>query len=197
MNEAHLNRALKLFTQLYPMGLEENEIWSRAGGDLALVNFSGNAKAQWTRATRLLKNGGGGNITFLSLLEEMQEDYPGNASLSQIIASLGSRAEAEVEQPRSSIHLPPLTQAKKHIEKAQLPDAIDDIRIHLQHATLDPADKREIDNLLTLKMGQWHDLKGKHRKGLMQEKEFGLVKTRLTYALLEIITDLESGWQGE
>jgi len=74
----------EIATKLYPSGLKENEIWRRAGGDLALVNLNTSGKAQWIQALILIENGGGGNIDFKSLITEMKVDFTNNESLKQV-----------------------------------------------------------------------------------------------------------------
>ena len=77
-------RLSEIVTKLYPLGLRENEIWRRAGGDLALVNLSTNGKAQWIQALILIENGGGGEINFTSLISEMRKDFVQNKSLMEL-----------------------------------------------------------------------------------------------------------------
>jgi nucleoside phosphorylase len=68
--------------QLYPRGPDDDEIWSRAGGDLSLLALNLIGKASWHSALRkLLRGGGGRNITTASLLSEMLNDYPQNRQL--------------------------------------------------------------------------------------------------------------------
>ena len=70
--------------KLYPIGLRENGIWLRAGGDLSLVNLSTNGKSQWIEALVLIEKGGGGNIDFPSLIREFKIDFQNNESLKQL-----------------------------------------------------------------------------------------------------------------
>lgn len=70
--------------KLYPIGLRENEIWRRAGGDLSIVNLSTNGKTQWIEALHLIERGGGGEINFVSLITEMKADYKNNQSLNSL-----------------------------------------------------------------------------------------------------------------
>lgn len=63
---------------LYPGGLRDNGIWITAGGNLALVNLLQTGKGQWSEALRLVTNGGGGSITFKSLLKQVMDEYPNN-----------------------------------------------------------------------------------------------------------------------
>ena len=75
------DRFERIATSLYPKGLTDSAIWSRAGGDLALIPNNDIGKASWHRALKKLRDGGGGNITVESLLSEMLEDYLGNTKL--------------------------------------------------------------------------------------------------------------------
>ncbi len=71
-----------VMAQLYPTGPGHNEIWSRAGGNLSALSPSGNGRAAWHAALRMLANGGGGaGITLSTLLEVALDDFPGNNQL--------------------------------------------------------------------------------------------------------------------
>jgi nucleoside phosphorylase len=70
--------------KLYPTGLRENGIWLRSGGDLSVVNLTTNGKTQWIEALSLIENGGGGNIDFRSILDEMKKEFPKNESLKHL-----------------------------------------------------------------------------------------------------------------
>lgn len=74
----------EIATKLYPAGLRENEIWSRAGGDLSLVNLNSPGKAQWISALILIEKGGGGDIDFDSIITEMKIDFVKNESLKSL-----------------------------------------------------------------------------------------------------------------
>lgn len=65
----------EIATKLYPEGLKDKGIWTRAGGDLSLVQLYSTGKAQWIEALRLIENGGGGDIDFNSLIGEMKKDF--------------------------------------------------------------------------------------------------------------------------
>lgn len=76
-----------LAAYLYHRGLEDKEIWSRAGGEYHSVRF-GNAKEQWHGALRELRRGGGGRkINVERLLKKMLKDYPDNGALKLIYNS--------------------------------------------------------------------------------------------------------------
>lgn len=68
--------------QLYPRGPEDSQVWSRAGGDLSLINPNLIGRAAWHEAIKKLRLGGGGRtISAESLLSEMQNEFPQNESL--------------------------------------------------------------------------------------------------------------------
>jgi nucleoside phosphorylase len=62
------SRLRELAPRLYPRGPDDNNIWVDAGGDLSFLDLSGNARTQWSRAVRLIENGGG-DVTASQLLE--------------------------------------------------------------------------------------------------------------------------------
>lgn len=73
--------------ELYPMGPQHKEIWSRAGGDLSRLEMVATGRASWHAAIKSLKQGGGGvNISFESLLDEALEDFSANPALIAIAA---------------------------------------------------------------------------------------------------------------
>jgi metacaspase-1 len=73
-----------LLARLYPLGPTDNDIWSRAGGDVSRLSFAGNGVAQWHRAIQLVTNGGGG-VSLESLLTTAALDFPENADLRGLI----------------------------------------------------------------------------------------------------------------
>lgn len=71
------NKLLDFVNEHYPQGPEQDEIWTRAGGDISILVNSVNRKSQWRSAIQRLVNGGGGKtITLYSLLNSIKEDYP-------------------------------------------------------------------------------------------------------------------------
>ncbi|MGI4871719.1 MAG: effector-associated domain EAD1-containing protein [Janthinobacterium lividum] len=77
-----------LATQLYPRGILDNQIWVEAGGDASAIATSSNGKTQWREAITKISNGGGGNITFLSLMEAMFEENSGNDNLRELLQKI-------------------------------------------------------------------------------------------------------------
>lgn len=75
----------KILVDLYPFGPRDQEVWSRAGGDLSRLQFHPTGQATWHAALRTLKQGGGGrSINFGSLLRTAQEDYPKQSRLAML-----------------------------------------------------------------------------------------------------------------
>jgi len=79
-------RLRELAPRLYPRGPEDGNIWEEAGGDPSSLDLSGNGRAQWSRAIRLLQNGGGGNISPSSLIESMLRSFGKNYELQYLHA---------------------------------------------------------------------------------------------------------------
>jgi len=72
----------KILVELYPFGPRDQEIWSRAGGDLSRLQFHSTGQAAWHGALRTLKQGGGGvGINFGSLLRIAKEDFSNHPQL--------------------------------------------------------------------------------------------------------------------
>lgn len=71
--------------KLYPFGPQDQEIWSRAGGDLSRLEFQSSGQAAWHSALRKLKQGGGGrSITFSALLKVAADDFPNHSTLAAL-----------------------------------------------------------------------------------------------------------------
>ena len=75
----------EVLVELYPFGPRDQEVWSRAGGDLSLLQFHTTGRAAWHAAPRTLKQGGGGRrITFGSLLRTAKEDFSSHPQLAML-----------------------------------------------------------------------------------------------------------------
>jgi len=75
-----------VFYELYPQGPMDEEIWNRAGGNIAFLSLKGSGKAMWHNAIQKIRKGGGGDgVTITSLLSEALEDFPQNQSLQNFI----------------------------------------------------------------------------------------------------------------
>ncbi len=73
--------------ELYPFGPRDQEIWSRAGGELSRLEFHSTGQAAWHSALRKLKQGGGGrSITFTALLETALGDFAKHPLLAAVQA---------------------------------------------------------------------------------------------------------------
>lgn len=80
-------------TRLYPLGLTQSQVWSRAGGDLSSVENLPTGKATWHAALRQLRLGGGGaDITLSKLLGVIREDFPNNSAIARLSEQAGSLA---------------------------------------------------------------------------------------------------------
>lgn len=72
--------------ELYPHGLDDQQIWKRADGDSSIVNHYQDGRSQWEFALRKLHQGGGGkDINRQTLLKQMQKDYPNNKKLAALV----------------------------------------------------------------------------------------------------------------
>lgn len=77
------NKLLEVAYKLYPRGLEDKNIWERAGGRLHEINLNKSGGEQWFEALRLIDNGGG-NVTFPLLIQMMKEDFSNNGLLKSL-----------------------------------------------------------------------------------------------------------------
>jgi 5'-methylthioadenosine/S-adenosylhomocysteine nucleosidase len=73
---------------LYPEGLSDRNIWSRAGGQLSSIRLNTDAQTQWYNGIDSIKKGMGKTITFKSLLDTVQKDFPNNAVIKNILLNL-------------------------------------------------------------------------------------------------------------
>lgn len=70
---------LKISTQLFPMGPEENGLWVSAGGDLSQLNLTGTGRHKWSHAVTILRNQGDPQIW--QLVKKMREINSNNETL--------------------------------------------------------------------------------------------------------------------
>lgn len=78
-----------LLASLYPQGPLDQEIWSRAGGNVATLKLGSNGRAAWHSALRLLNQGGGGaDISIRSLVTEALSDFGSNQDLRRLLNNL-------------------------------------------------------------------------------------------------------------
>lgn len=73
-----------LFPALYPLGPLDQHIWTRAGGDVSRLQLTGTGRTDWFAALRVLKLGGGGDLTLQTLLDAAQQDYPRHPALASL-----------------------------------------------------------------------------------------------------------------
>jgi nucleoside phosphorylase len=84
-------RLRELAPRLYPHGPNDDSVWVDSGGDLSTLDLSGNGRTQWSRALRLLQNGGGGNISPSSLVGQMLRAFGKNYELQYLHVLLQHR----------------------------------------------------------------------------------------------------------
>lgn len=71
-----------IFSELYPAGPQDEDIWFRSGGDISRIRLSGSGRNNWRAALRVLQQGGGGvSITKSSLINEALNDFPHHQQL--------------------------------------------------------------------------------------------------------------------
>lgn len=76
----------EIMTDLYPAGPVDQEIWTRAGGDISCLRLGGSGRAMWFAALKILRQGGGGRgLSAVSLMRTALEDFPHNAGLKALI----------------------------------------------------------------------------------------------------------------
>jgi hypothetical protein len=81
--EAFLSRAV----ELYPLGPTQNGLWTNAGGKLEELHYQGvSGKQSWSFAIKHIRNGG--SPSKKKLLKEMQKEFCGDFTLTQLIQSL-------------------------------------------------------------------------------------------------------------
>lgn len=74
-------KLLEIIAELYPNGIEDQNIWEDAAGDRSRVRGE-SGREQWTHALYLLRRGGAGEfITVEGLLHEMRNDFQNNPDL--------------------------------------------------------------------------------------------------------------------
>jgi nucleoside phosphorylase len=84
-------RLRELAPRLYPCGPDDGSVWVDAGGDLSTLDLSGNGRTQWSRAVRLLQNGGGGDISPSRLVDQMLRTFGKNYELQYLHVLLQRR----------------------------------------------------------------------------------------------------------
>lgn len=88
----------EVLLELYPFGPRDQEVWSRAGGDLSRLQFHPTGQAAWHAALRTLRQGGGGgrSINFGSLLKAVKDDFSNHPQLAMLqTPSAKSRGSSE------------------------------------------------------------------------------------------------------
>ena len=67
---------------LYPEGPDQEELWSRAGGRNADLQYGGSGRGRWHHALTQMKNGKGPHVR--NLLREMRCEYSSNELLREL-----------------------------------------------------------------------------------------------------------------
>lgn len=75
------NQLVAIARKLYPAGPQQDALWERAGGDPSRLNLDGSGATRWWHAVQLVENGGGGSVTFETLISQMRSDYIDNDDL--------------------------------------------------------------------------------------------------------------------
>jgi nucleoside phosphorylase len=89
LTDERWTRLQRLMERLYPSGPRHEEIWRRAGGDLASLGPATSGRAWWFDTLTRLRNGGGGTaITARSLLDTVRGDYPKDVEAGKMSAFL-------------------------------------------------------------------------------------------------------------
>lgn len=73
---------LDVLCKLYPEGIRDNNVFKRAGGDLAKIKLNSTGFNQWFETIELISNGG--SISFVDLFKIMKEDFSNNEFVSTL-----------------------------------------------------------------------------------------------------------------
>jgi hypothetical protein len=80
-----------IFADLYPVGPQDLEVWTRSGGDISQLRLNGNGRAQWFSALKAMQQGGGGKgINQQTLLDTALQDFPHHQELKKLSDSDGN-----------------------------------------------------------------------------------------------------------
>lgn len=74
----------QIMPDLFPLGPMDQDIWLRSGGDVSRLRLSGNGRAQWFAALRLISLGGGGGISRESLVDAALDEFPAHRELKDL-----------------------------------------------------------------------------------------------------------------
>jgi hypothetical protein len=89
--------------ELYRRGPDEQDLWSRAGGDVSTLRPGLNGRAAWHSATRTVRLGG--SIDIGRLVETMRTDFPQNAALRNLRATLAQGSAARQDRSGTEVSL--------------------------------------------------------------------------------------------
>jgi metacaspase-1 len=71
----------RILSELYPLGPLDQEVWSRAGGDVSRLKLQQSGRTIWFSSLVTLRHGGGGQLTKERLLETALSDFPNHVGL--------------------------------------------------------------------------------------------------------------------
>jgi hypothetical protein len=71
----------RILPELYPLGPLDQEVWTRAGGDVSRLKLQQSGRTSWFSSLATLRQGGGGQVTKERLLETALSDFPNHQGL--------------------------------------------------------------------------------------------------------------------
>lgn len=95
------NDLFELFSNLYPKGITDKNIWTRAGGEISNFNLTLSGKEQWFNAVEYLNKGGGAEISIKKLLKKAQKDFSSNEQLKSFIKKNKSRKSTTIKDSKN------------------------------------------------------------------------------------------------
>jgi hypothetical protein len=75
----------RILPELYPLGPLDQEVWTRAGGDVSRLKLQQSGRTTWFSSLATLRQGGGGQLTKERLLETALSDFPNHQGLRTLL----------------------------------------------------------------------------------------------------------------
>lgn len=75
----------RILPELYPLGPLDQEVWTRAGGDVSRLKLQQSGRTSWFSSLTMLRQGGGGQLTKERLLEAALSDFPNHKGLQTLL----------------------------------------------------------------------------------------------------------------